>query len=229
MRLARFDTRVRTLNGLAAAFSNRTRYLNALGCTACQPQKMGRLRSLRGLPFADGNWNRMSGLRGLPFADGNWNRMAGLGRLGQGDTEFEPGFGGNPTTPIDTSTYDPSGGLIQPTYAPLPSSPYSTMLPGFTPPNAATLTPSTYDPTTGLIAPTATLPASSSPGQPSLTAAQVAATAAAVAPQVAALTLLPSQAAAAANTTFGIPNSYLLYGGAIFAGLMLLGGMSKKR
>lgn len=200
MRLAAFDPRVRTLNGMA--YSARQRYLNALGCPPAQ--KMGRLRGL-------------GRLRGIPFADGNWDRLAGLGRLGQGDVEFEP------------TTYDPGNLLVPPPDTSSAPPSFSTLLPGWQmpQPSAATLTPTTYDPTTGLIAPIMSMPASSSPGQPSLTAAQVAATASAIAPQVAALTLQP--AGVAPSTIAGIPTSYFVYGGIAFLGVILFGSMSKKR
>jgi hypothetical protein len=215
MRLAAFDSRVRTLNGLAAAFSNRQRYLSALACMECQAKQMAGLRGLgrlRGIPFADGTWNRLSGLRGITFADGNWNRLSAFGRLGQGDIEFEP------------TTFDPSGGLVPPT--PSVDTSVPPLLPGWQmpQPSAASLQ-TTSSPITGTLIAPSSLPASSSPGQPSLTAAQVAA-------QIqAASTLLPSTPApvAAPGTWFGIPNSYFLYGGIAFVGLTLLGSIGKKR
>jgi hypothetical protein len=221
MRLAAFDPRVRTLNGLAAAFSNRQRYLSALACMECQAKQMAGLRGLarlRGITFADGNWNRLSGFRGITFADGNWNRLSAFGRLGQGDIEFEP------VTPIDTTSFPISGDLIPPTPSADTSVPF---LPGWQmpTPSAAALTPSTYDPTTGLVPPSS-LPASSSPGQPSLTAAQVAA-------QIqAARTLLPAAPAQIVQpgTILGVPPStYLYWAGLGLLGVVVLSGLGKKR
>lgn len=193
MRLAAFDPRVRTLSGLA--YSARQRYLSALHC---QAKQMGRLR---GLPFADGNWNRLGRLRGFRG-------------LGQGDVAFEP------------TMYDPGNTLTPPT--PAPGQPLFLLPQAINPQTGLPVSVSPidttmYNPTTGLTAPSA-VPLSSAPGQPALTAAQVAQQAASITSLIA----NPSPNVVP-NTTLGIPNQYFVYGGVALLGVMLLGSLGRKR